>query len=102
MSHDLRNPVHTITMSASFLLDLPSLETDAVRDQLAVIRRSAGRADRLIRDLLDVTRIENGQLRLDRQRVAVGAMLDEAAQTVSGAGRAAGGDARGRAHGRRR
>lgn len=83
VSHDLRNPVHTITMSTSFLLDLPHLEEKVARAQLAVIRRSASRADRLIRDLLDVTRIENGQLRLDRQPVAVRDVLTEAAQMVT-------------------
>lgn len=83
VSHDLRNPVHTITMSTSFLLDLPQLEERVARAQLAVIRRSAGRADRLIRDLLDVTRIENGQLRLDRQPVGVRDMLLEAAQMMA-------------------
>ena len=44
VSHDLRNPVHTITMSTSFLLDLPRIEDKLARAQLDVIQRSAGRA----------------------------------------------------------
>ena len=83
VSHDLRNPVHTITMGASLLTDLPDLDHAAIQTQVAVIRRSAARADRLIRDLLDVTRIENGQLRLDRQPVAAGEVLAEASQMAS-------------------
>lgn len=83
VSHDLRNPVHTIIMSAGFLSEMPSLEPGVLQAQLAVIRRSAARAERLIRDLLDVTRIENGQLRVERQPVPVGELLAEATGMVA-------------------
>ena len=66
VSHDLRNPVGTVMMSASFVLDVLSPETldEQVRQQLIVIRRATTRMRRLIDDLLDVTRIEAGRLSL--------------------------------------
>jgi signal transduction histidine kinase len=66
VSHDLRNPIHTVHMSASFLLDvLPDGERTMERTQAAIIRRAAERANRLIQDLLDISHIESGRLSLD-------------------------------------
>jgi len=67
VSHDLRNPIHTVHMSASFLLDvLPEDgERKMERTQAAIIRRAAERANRLIQDLLDISHIESGRLSLD-------------------------------------
>lgn len=51
-----------------------------VRARLAVIRRSAERMNRLIGDLLDVTRIDSGNLVLERERLSVASLVDEAVQ----------------------
>ncbi len=83
VSHDLRNPVHTITMAASLMEEVPELSAAIMQSQIAVIRRSAARADRLIRDLLDISRIENGQLRLERKPVDAAELVREAAQLVA-------------------
>jgi signal transduction histidine kinase/DNA-binding response OmpR family regulator len=66
VSHDLRNPLSTITMSADILLDaqVNFSEEQKIR-QLHVILRSAERMNRLIGDLLDVARVEAGQLAID-------------------------------------
>jgi signal transduction histidine kinase len=79
VSHDLRNPIHTIFMSASFVQDiLPPNDTSGVMLQAQVIKRSAERANRLIGDLLDVTRIESGRLALLCRRHLAAALADEA------------------------
>ncbi len=83
VSHDLRNPVHTISMAASLLIEFPELDQSTMQAQLGVIRRSAARANRLIQDLLDVTRIEHGELPLDRHWVHAAEVIAEAAQMVS-------------------
>jgi PAS domain S-box-containing protein len=66
VSHDLKNPLATIMMSADFMLDVvPDVpEREQERKQFAVIRRAADRANRLIRDLLDAARIDEGKLAL--------------------------------------
>ena len=62
VSHDLRNPVNTVMMSASLLSDPQFSLSEAQRGkQLDVIKRSAQRMGRLIQDLLDVARIEGGR-----------------------------------------
>ena len=79
VSHDLRNPLHTIGMSASFLLDvLPGGDGDAmVRKQLAIIKRAIDTMNRMITDLLDITRIESGRLAVECSEVEVRSLLDE-------------------------
>lgn len=65
VSHDLRNPVHAISMASSFVLELlpdAERETGIARTQVETIQRAANRATALIRDLLDITRIESGLL----------------------------------------
>jgi PAS domain S-box-containing protein len=65
VSHDLRNPVSTVAMSASLLLDTDiQLTAEQRHAQLDIIKRSAHRMNRLIQDLLDVARIEGNRLRI--------------------------------------
>src|SRR6266540_851283 len=82
VSHDLKNPLSTISMATSFLLEdvVPAEESRAIeRKQLGAIQRAAERMFRLIDDLLDVTALEAGQLSLGRRRPqAVGPILDDA------------------------
>lgn len=60
VSHDLRNPLHTV-MLASSLLETSEKITGEDREQLEIIDISAKRMQRLIEDLLDVTRLEGGK-----------------------------------------
>ena len=83
VSHDLRNPVGTVFTAASMLLDLLPAEEDGIQQKnLRIIRRSAERANRLIQDLLDVTRIEAGRLPIDPAPVSAGTILLEARQML--------------------
>lgn len=91
VSHDLRNPIHSIFMSSSFLLDLlPEEGMKVERTQAAIIKRSAERANRLIQDLLDITQIERGSLSLDRQRHSAASIVHEALEQATMAAAKAG------------
>jgi PAS domain S-box-containing protein len=57
VSHDLRNPLTKIALSAELL---PDAEPDERRELIATIRIAASQATRLIQDLLDVARVEAG------------------------------------------
>ena len=85
VSHDLRNPIHTIHMAASFLLDIAPTNDRRVqaRRQLEVIQRSATRANRLIQDLLDVARIQAGGLAVDPIAVDVKSLVNEAVESAT-------------------
>ena len=81
VSHDLRNPLNTIQMSTSFLLDVldtPGADVPLV-PQLQIMRRATKRANALIQDLLDVSRIEAGTLAVAEVLTSAALLLSDAA-----------------------
>jgi two-component system sensor histidine kinase KdpD len=67
VSHDLRTPLAAITGAASSLLDAESVGGAARRDLALTIYEESERLDRLVGNLLDMTRLESGRLRLHRE-----------------------------------
>jgi two-component system, OmpR family, sensor histidine kinase KdpD len=77
VSHDLRTPLTAIKASASALLTAPP--GPPLRDEmLADIEEQADRLGRLVANLLDLSRIEAGALRLHREQVPVDELIDDA------------------------
>jgi PAS domain S-box-containing protein len=75
VSHDLRNPLGNILLSAE-LLEEEGLEQDP--GLVDAIKRAANRMSTLIRDLLDITAVEGGELSLHRHPVQIGPLVAEA------------------------
>ena len=78
VSHDLRNPISAIGMSARALLPSIPVDDPERRALLTNIVASQDLAQRMIRDLLDVANIETGHLSLEERPVAVVPLLDRA------------------------
>ena len=80
VSHDLRNPLNTILLAASTLLELLPAPSDRPMERRSaeIIKRAGEGMNRLIRDLLDVTRVESGGLAIEKGPVPVAPLLDEA------------------------
>ena len=78
VSHDLRNPLGTISMSAQLLLD-PTISLPEQRQdqQLDIIVRSAQRMNHLIDDLLDVATIESGRFKIKCKLEEAGSLASE-------------------------
>jgi two-component system sensor histidine kinase KdpD len=66
VSHDLRTPLATITGAASSLLQDASLDAAGRRELAAAIYEEGVRLNRLVGNLLDMTRLESGSPRLSR------------------------------------
>ncbi len=64
LSHELRTPLTPVMMLLD-LLETESTEREEFRESLAIIRRNIELESRLIDDLLDLTRIAHGKLKLD-------------------------------------
>jgi PAS domain S-box-containing protein len=78
VAHDLRNPLTQIMMQSK-LMHRPSSRPERRNQRPAeVISRAAARMNRLIQDLLDVTRLEAGRLPVERRPLSPGALAAEA------------------------
>ncbi len=89
MSHDVRTPIATITGAATTLLDESAVLSPAEeRDLLETIREEAERLNRLVRDLLDLNRIESGALAVHKEwcplEDLVGAALARSEEMLAG------------------
>jgi PAS domain S-box-containing protein len=78
VAHDLRNPLSAILLQAAALQrrsDDPNLTRS-----IAAIERSARRMDRLIHDLLDITRMEAGELSVAPRRLPARQLVVDACE----------------------
>jgi two-component system, OmpR family, sensor histidine kinase KdpD len=80
VSHDLRTPLAAIIGAASTLLEDSARFDAGERDLLATIHEEARRLNRLVTNLLEVTKLESGHLELKREwqpvEEALGAALN--------------------------
>jgi len=86
VSHDLRTPLAAITGSATTLLEHSHHDAETRRDLLETIRDEADRLNRLVTNLLDMTRLESGGLQPKREwtplEEIVGASLDHLSRAL--------------------
>ncbi len=88
VSHDLRTPLATITGSATTLRESPDLSPGARRDLVEAICEEAERLERLVSNLLDMTRLDSGAVEPKRAWVpldeVVGGALTRLERRLSG------------------
>jgi signal transduction histidine kinase len=75
-SHDLINPLSTIQIGATALLDPEPLPTGRTRHVAELIQRSATWMQHILRDLLDRASLQVGRMELHRQRICVEQVID--------------------------
>lgn len=75
LAHELRNPLAPIRTAAALL---PQVRSDELPRMQAIIERQVAHMSRLVGDLLDVSRVRTGKLRLERQPMDLARILDEA------------------------
>jgi signal transduction histidine kinase/CheY-like chemotaxis protein len=76
LSHELRTPLSPVLLLAASIADDGSLP-DGVRADARTITRNVRQQSRLVDDLLDVTRIENGKVSLAKGRLDLHALIGE-------------------------
>jgi PAS domain S-box-containing protein len=84
MSHELRTPLNAILGYADFLLH-PAADpvTERQREEIETIASSGERLLRLINDILDITRIESGEIVLERLPVELPSVLAAALEEIT-------------------
>jgi signal transduction histidine kinase len=91
VAHDLRNPLALVAMNAEMLAELLDPDADPYqRETVRIVRSAAERMQRLIEDLLDVSRIEHGTFSLERSETPVAELLAEAERLLRPLARARG------------
>ncbi|HUR26537.1 MAG TPA: ATP-binding protein, partial [Planctomycetota bacterium] len=70
LSHELRTPLNAIVGWSQVLRSRPTLDSESL-EGLAIIDRNAKLQAQLIEDLLDMSRINSGKVRLDVERVDI-------------------------------
>lgn len=82
VSHDLRNPLHAITLGASLARRRAAGRDSEMCEDLEEIEEIAGQMDRFIQDLLDVTRLEAGRFPLRLASHEIGEIIREACAQI--------------------
>lgn len=79
VSHELRTPVGSVLMLAE-VLEEGGLPEEKQQDYVGRIAREARRLSRLIENVLDLARVEQGALRVDLAEIPLGATVEEAVE----------------------
>ena len=85
LSHELRNPLAPIR-AAVYMLKLQEgtgTENSIQREARQIIERQSANLTKLISDLMEVSRVATGRIRLNRQTMDLNQVLNHAAETVA-------------------
>ena len=81
LSHELRNPLAPVLNSVHVLRQAPD-DPSLVQFAGNMVERQVQHMARLIDDLLDVTRLTHGKVRLRTERIELAALAERAAESV--------------------
>jgi PAS domain S-box-containing protein len=79
LAHELRNPLAPIVTAGEILLRV-SQTNESIARPTAIIRRQAKHMTRLIDDLLDVARVTQGQIHLQKEVIDINEVLAQAVE----------------------
>lgn len=83
MSHELRNPLNVILGYAELLLRVDEIKSsENLRRMADAVKRNAVAQSKLIRDLLDLSRLRSGKLELNRETISPVTSIENAIETV--------------------
>jgi len=81
LSHELRTPLNSV-LGWSRLLASGKLDTDQTAHAIEAIERAGWAQSRLIEDLLDISRIVAGQLRIETRSTAIPPLVEAAVDSL--------------------
>jgi PAS domain S-box-containing protein len=82
VSHELRAPLNAIIGWVDILLAKPERIDDQLGRALEIIKRNAGLQTRIVEDILDVSRIVTGKLKIDARPVKLAPIIHSAINAV--------------------
>jgi len=82
-SHELRTPLSSIAAYIEMLVDDDAEDEEAKQEYYSVISKETVRLQRMIDNLLDISRIEAGLMHIDRENVDFGELVDRAVTNIT-------------------
>jgi len=84
VSHELKTPLASITAYSEMLADGEASNEETRREFYSVIQTQAQRLNRLIEDILNVSRIESGLIKVSKEAVSLTILVEEQMQMTRG------------------
>jgi two-component system, OmpR family, phosphate regulon sensor histidine kinase PhoR len=83
VSHELRTPLASIKAYIEMLIDGEAVDTKTQHEFYDVIQNEANRLSRLIDNILNISRIESGLVKIDKKPQSLMAILKRAIEVIS-------------------
>jgi two-component system phosphate regulon sensor histidine kinase PhoR len=82
VSHELKTPLASINAYAEMLVDGEAEDTETINQFCSVIQNQAQRLNRLIEDILNISRIESGLTKVNKQSLSLAILIPDAARMI--------------------
>ncbi len=82
VSHELKTPLASINAYAEMLVDGEAQDEAAIRQFCEIIQGQAQRLNRLIEDILNISRIESGLMKVNRQNLSLALIIRDAVEMM--------------------
>lgn len=84
VSHELKTPLASITAYSEMLVDGEADDEETRKEFYTVIQSQAQRLNRLIEDILNVSRIESGLIKISKEPASLTILIEDQMQMIRG------------------
>ncbi len=82
VSHELKTPLASITAYSEMLVDGEADDEETRKEFYSVIQNQAQRLNRLIEDILNISRIESGLIKVHKEQASLAILIEEQLQMI--------------------
>lgn len=82
VSHELKTPLASINAYAEMLVDGEVQDTETIQEFCSIIQGQALRLNRLIEDILNISRIESGLIKVHRENHSIALVIRDAVEMI--------------------
>ena len=82
VSHEFKTPLASINAYAEMLVDGEAQDGETVKQFCETIQGQAQRLNRMIEDILNISRIESGLTKVSKDNISLGILVKEAEKTI--------------------
>ena len=82
VSHELKTPLASITAYSEMLVDGEADDEETRKEFYAIIQSQAQRLNRLIEDILNISRIESGLVKVNKEQASLTILIEEQMQMI--------------------